>query len=79
MHFSVCIFKNSKVVDIARYGDAGPGAKGTVMTALFELEGHQFTALSGGPQLKFAEANSYLANCEDQAEVDALWDKPRPC
>lgn len=75
MNFYVSIFKNSKVGKVVRYGDAGPGPKGSVMTASFELEGQTFTALNGGPHFKFTEAISFVVNCADQAEVDALWDK----
>ena len=75
MHLYVSIFRNSKVVGIARYGDAGPGPKGSVMTASFELDGQRFTALNGGPQFKFTEAISFLVDCADQAEVDELWDR----
>ena len=75
MHHYVSIFRNSKVHGVARYGDAGPGPKGSVMIAAFELEGQRFTALNGGPQFKFTEAVSFVVNCETQAEVDRLWDK----
>jgi predicted 3-demethylubiquinone-9 3-methyltransferase (glyoxalase superfamily) len=75
VQFYVSVFKNSKVGKIARYGDAGPGPKGTVMTASFEIEGQTFTALNGGPLFKFNEAISFVVNCADQAEVDALWEK----
>jgi len=71
----VSVFRNSKVGDVTRYGDAGPGPKGSVMTASFELEGQQFTALNGGPHFKFTEAVSFVVNCETQEEVDELWDK----
>jgi predicted 3-demethylubiquinone-9 3-methyltransferase (glyoxalase superfamily) len=71
----VSVFKNSKVVSITRYGDAGPGPKGTVMAATFQLEGQQFYALNGGPQYKFTPAISLFVNCETQQEVDELWDK----
>jgi predicted 3-demethylubiquinone-9 3-methyltransferase (glyoxalase superfamily) len=73
--FYCSIFKNSTVGTIARYGDAGPGPKGSVMTVAFELDGQQFTALNGGPHFKFTEAVSFVVNCKDQAEVDELWDK----
>ena len=68
MHFYVLIFKNSKVGRILRYGDAGPGPKGSVMTAEFDLDGQRFTALNGGPQYKFTEAVSvssvfFFASC----------------
>jgi predicted 3-demethylubiquinone-9 3-methyltransferase (glyoxalase superfamily) len=65
-NFYVSIFKNSKVGTITRYGDAGPGPKGSVMTATFELEGQEFIALNGGPQFKFTEAISFVVNCETQ-------------
>jgi uncharacterized glyoxalase superfamily protein PhnB len=76
MHYYISIFKRSKVVRIARYGDTGPGPKGSVMTASFELEDQQFTALNGGPRFKFTEAISFVVDCADQAEVDELWDRP---
>jgi len=69
------IFKNSKILSVSRYGEAGPGPKGTAMTVLFQLEGQQFIALNGGPQFKFTEAISLLVNCETQREVDELWSK----
>jgi predicted 3-demethylubiquinone-9 3-methyltransferase (glyoxalase superfamily) len=75
MNFYVSIFKNSKVGDVMRYGDGGPGPKGSVVTANFELEGQQFTALNGGPQFKFTEAISFYVDCHSQDEVDNLWDK----
>jgi len=75
MNFYVSIFKNSKVISVSRYGEAGPGPKGTVMTAQFQLEGQEFMALNGGPHFKFTEAISLLVNCETQQEVDELWAK----
>ena len=75
MHHYVSIFKNSKVWGVTRYGDAGPGPKGSVMIASFEIEGQRFTALNGGPQFKFSEAISFVVNCETQEEVDELWDR----
>ena len=75
MNFYTSVFKNSKIGRIARYGDSGPGPKGTVMTATFELEGQEFMALNGGPQFKFTEAVSFFVNCETQKEVDELWGK----
>jgi len=69
------IFKNSKITGTSRYGDAGPGAPGAVMTVNFELEGQQFIALNGGPLFKFTEAISLYVDCETQAEVDELWEK----
>ena len=75
MNFYVSIFKNSKVGRVTRYGDAGPGPKGSVMSATFELEGQEFFALNGGPQFKFTPAISLFVNCETQQEVDVLWEK----
>ncbi len=75
MNFYVSIFKNSKVVSISRYGEGGPGPKGTVMTGTFELERQKFMALNGGPHFKFSPAISFFVNCETQTEVDALWEK----
>jgi predicted 3-demethylubiquinone-9 3-methyltransferase (glyoxalase superfamily) len=74
-NFYVSIFKNAKVLGIARYGEAGPGPKGSVLTVQFELEGQNFTALNGGPQFKFTEAVSFVVNCTSQEEVDYFWDK----
>ncbi len=73
MNFYVSIFKNSKVVGVSRYGDAGPGPKGSVMTTTFELEGQRFIALNGGPSFSFTPAISLFVNCETQQEVDDLW------
>jgi len=75
MHFYVSIFKNSKVLSVTRYGDAGPGPKGSVMSATFQLEGQTFYALNGGPQYTFTPAISLFVSCETQAEVDELWQK----
>jgi predicted 3-demethylubiquinone-9 3-methyltransferase (glyoxalase superfamily) len=69
------IFKNSQIVSTTRYGAAGPGPKGAVMTILFEIDGQKFLALNGGPHFKFTPALSLIVNCDDQAEVDALWEK----
>ena len=69
------IFKNSKITRVNRYGDGGPGPKGTVMVVQFELDGEQFLALNGGPQFKFTQAVSFVVNCETQQEVDELWEK----
>jgi predicted 3-demethylubiquinone-9 3-methyltransferase (glyoxalase superfamily) len=73
--FYVSIFKNSKIGKIARYGEAGPGPKGTVMTVSFELAGQEFVALNAGPQFKFTEAISFVVNCQSQKEVDDFWEK----
>ena len=75
MNFYVSIFKNSKIVSVTRYGEAGPGPNGTVMTAKFELNGQEFVALNGGPQFTFTEAISFVVSCETQQEVDELWEK----
>lgn len=71
--FYVSIFNDSRVVDVVRYGEAGPGPAGTAMAVTFELAGQQFNALNGGPAFKFNEAISLVVNCETQPEVDALW------
>jgi predicted 3-demethylubiquinone-9 3-methyltransferase (glyoxalase superfamily) len=75
INFYVSIFKNSKVGSVSRYGEAGPGPKGSVMSATFSLEGQEFMALNGGPHYKFTPAISLYVNCETQAEVDELWEK----
>src|SRR5216684_7433813 len=75
MRFYVSIFKNSKAGSITRYGDAGPGPKGTVMVVTFQLDGQEFIALNGGPQFTFSPAISLVVNCEPQGEVDAFWEK----
>jgi predicted 3-demethylubiquinone-9 3-methyltransferase (glyoxalase superfamily) len=75
MQFYTSVFKNSKAGEVSRYGEAGPMPAGTVLTASFELEGLQFTALNGGPDFKFNEAVSFYVDCEDQAEVDYYWEQ----
>ena len=75
VNFYTSIFKNSKKGSIARYGEGGPGPKGSVMTASFELDGQEFVALNGGPIFKFTEAVSFVVNCETQKEVDYYWEK----
>ncbi|MEP6617524.1 MAG: VOC family protein [Ginsengibacter sp.] len=75
MNFYTSVFQNSKIISVSRYGDAGPGPKGTVMTATFELDGQCFTALNGGPLFKFTEAISFVVNCETQEEIDDKWNK----
>jgi predicted 3-demethylubiquinone-9 3-methyltransferase (glyoxalase superfamily) len=69
------VFPNSKILDIAHYGEAGPRAAGTVMTVNFELGGRKFLALNGGPEFKFSEAISFQVSCETQDEVDMFWNK----
>lgn len=71
----VSIFKNARVLDVARYGEAGPGPTGSAMVVTFELNGQQFMALNGGPQFRFTEAVSFVVHCETQQEVDAFWEK----
>ena len=73
--FYTSIFPNSKIVKVARYGEAGPGPAGSAMTVEFQLEGQSFVALNGGPHFKFTEAVSFVVNCQTQDEVDAYWEK----
>jgi predicted 3-demethylubiquinone-9 3-methyltransferase (glyoxalase superfamily) len=75
MNFYISVFKDSKVVQVTRCGDAGPGPKGSVLVATFEIEGQRFMVLSGNSQNKFNMGISLYVNCENQAEVDALWEK----
>lgn len=72
--FYISLFKNSRLVDILRYSEAGPAPAGSVMTVTFELDGQRFTALNGGPVFNFTEAISFAVDCETQEEVDRLWD-----
>ena len=72
--FYTSLFKNSRVVSVARYTDAGPGEPGSVMTVDFELDGQRFVAINGGPLFPFTEAMSLQVDCEDQAEIDYFWD-----
>jgi len=73
--FYTSIFKKSKIGTISRYGEAGPGPKGSVMTVAFNIEGQEFVALNGGPYFAFTEAISFVVDCKTQAEVDYFWDK----
>jgi predicted 3-demethylubiquinone-9 3-methyltransferase (glyoxalase superfamily) len=73
--FYASIFPNSKILNMARYGDAGPGPKGSVMTVEFELDGQRMIALNGGPVFKFTEAISLVVDCNSQEEVDHYWNK----
>jgi len=75
MNFYTSIFKKSKLVSLTRYGETGPGPKGTVMSAIFNLEGQEFMVLNGGPLFKFSPAISFFVNCRTQEEVDELWEK----
>ena len=74
-NYYVSIFKNSKVLGVTRYGDAGPGTAGTVMTATFQIEDQVFTGVNGGPHFKFTEAISFVIHCKSQEEVDHYWEK----
>ena len=72
--FYTSLFKDSRVLSVARYPEVGPGEPGTVLTVEFELAGQRFVALNGGPQFPFTEAMSLQIECEDQAEIDYFWD-----
>lgn len=74
-NYYASIFKNSKIEKITRYGEAGPGPKGTVMSVIFQLERQEFYALNGGPQFTFSPAVSFFFNCETQEEINDLWNK----
>jgi len=85
-NFYTSVFKNSRITNVARYGEAGPRPAGTVMTVAFELDGQEFAALNGGPEYTFNEAVSLMIDCADQAEVDYYWARltegggqPGPC
>lgn len=75
VNFYTSIFKDSKIKMVSRYGDSGPGPKGSVMTASFELNGQEFIALNGRPVFKFTEAVSFVVNCDTQQEIDEYWEK----
>ncbi len=75
MNFYISIFRNSKVLTVNRYGEAGPGPRGSVMTASFLLDGQEFVALNGGPVYHFTPAISFVVKCESQQEVDEYWDQ----
>ncbi len=85
MNLYMAIFANAKMTDVMRYGDGGPGPKGSVLTCGFELDGQQFTALNGGPMYQFTPAISLVVMCETQAEVDRYWNalldggRPQQC
>lgn len=74
-NFYISVFDNSRVVNIARYTEAGPGEPGTVMTIEFELDGQRFVGINGGPQFTFDEAVSFQITCETQEEIDDYWGK----
>lgn len=73
--FYTSVFKKSKMGAISRYGETGPGKKGSVMTVTFEIEGQEFMGLNAGPEFKFSEAVSFVVNCKTQKQVDRYWDK----
>ena len=73
--FYTSVFANSRILEVTRYGSAGPRPEGTVMTVAFELDGQEFIALNGGPEFTFSEAISFEVECETQEEVDAYWSK----
>jgi predicted 3-demethylubiquinone-9 3-methyltransferase (glyoxalase superfamily) len=73
--FYVSVFENSRVVNVARYTEAGPRPAGMVMTVEFELDGQRFVGINGGPQFRFDEAVSFQITCEDQEEVDYFWER----
>ena len=75
VNFYISVFKNSKINKVSRYGDAGPGLKGSVMVMNFQLEGQEFTALNGGPVFKFTPAISLSVDCITQEEVDEFWNR----
>ncbi len=74
-NFYCSIFENSRVTKVSRYGESGPGPKGSVMVAEFEIDGQKFTGLNAGPQFKFNESISFVISCESQKEVDYYWEK----
>ena len=74
-NFYTAIFPNSKIVSMMRSCEAGPGPKGSVMSATFELQGQEFIALNGGPMFTFSPAISFFVHCETQEEVDNFWEK----
>jgi predicted 3-demethylubiquinone-9 3-methyltransferase (glyoxalase superfamily) len=74
-NFYISVFKNSRIVNVAHYTDVGPGEPGTVMTVEFDLDGHRFVGINGGPQFQFDEAVSFQISCETQDEVDYYWER----
>jgi predicted 3-demethylubiquinone-9 3-methyltransferase (glyoxalase superfamily) len=73
--FYISIFPNSKIEQIERYTDAGPGTPGDVVSATFVLDGNRFVGIDGGPQFRFTEAVSFMVSCKDQQEVDYYWNR----
>ena len=84
-NFYISVFSNAKILRTVRYGEEGPGPKGTVMTIEFRIEGQEFVALNGDPAFTFSQAISFVVNCTSQGEIDRLWEKlteggePQPC
>jgi predicted 3-demethylubiquinone-9 3-methyltransferase (glyoxalase superfamily) len=74
-NFYTSVFKNSRIVSITHYGDAGPRESGMVMTVEFELDGERFVGINGGPEFTFDEAVSFQINCDTQSEVDYFWER----
>jgi len=75
VNFYTSVIKNSKILSTSRYGDTGPGPKGSLLAATFVLDGQEFMALNGGPAFTFSSATSIVIKCETQAEIDELWEK----
>jgi len=75
VHLYISLFRNSRLVSTTRYGEAGPGPKGSVMGASFQLEGQDFIALNGGPHFTFAQGISLFVNCQTQEEIDRLYEE----
>jgi predicted 3-demethylubiquinone-9 3-methyltransferase (glyoxalase superfamily) len=73
--FYCSVFKDSRIVNVARYTEAGPRPAGTVMTVEFELDGQRFVGINGGPEFKFSEAVSFQITCETQDEIDYHWEQ----
>jgi predicted 3-demethylubiquinone-9 3-methyltransferase (glyoxalase superfamily) len=73
--FYVSVFPNSRIRNVTRYGAAGPGAEGSVMTVEFELDGQEFIALNGGPNFTFTDGISLSVDCPTQEEIDYYWEK----
>ncbi len=75
VRFYVSVFKNSKILSTSKWGDSGPGPKGSVLAVTFEIEGERFLALNGGPPFTFSIGMSLVVNCRTQEEIDFYWDK----
>src|SRR4051794_4230578 len=73
-NFYCGIFPNSRIINVSYYSESGPGETGSVVTVDFELDGHPYTAINGGPAYTFTPAVSFLVDCKDQAEIDRYWD-----